>query len=242
MLQISTDENEIKIGIKRRNKGKIRLKKLESSRIGSTYSHTINRDTARKQPYYIEWQISYYITPEEVSNYPSMLLINKRIRLPHGEEEVYPAELFGILHLAWEKKIIEREEIDELIRWVASVREEDFLDKSLLKHNIREKYDIQIRDLKFKTAVLELPYCVLENEDGSWIEIIMQKQQYAYSFQPMVYLCLPHTALQEENDYVWWRISKQNSSSVINTLKVFSLASEKHKEDVYTIIKELFSG
>ncbi|MDW7973416.1 MAG: R.Pab1 family restriction endonuclease [Thermodesulfovibrio sp.] len=241
MLRVSIDKNnkEIKIGFELKNKGKFRLKKFELSGISSTYSPIIKKDDISGQDYYIEWQISYYIKLEDTKDYPRRLWINKEVELPQGKR-VYPAELFGILCLAVKNGIIDKGEVKKLIRWIASVKEENLLDKTYLKHTIHQKCAIQIMDLRFETAVLELPYCVLKNDDGTWIEIIMQKQQYAYSFQPMVYLCLPHTSLKVKCDYMQWIVNKQSRSSIINTLKVFSITSKRHREDLCKIMEVLF--
>lgn len=239
LKKVIVDKRKISIGFELKNYGKFRLKQKKDSEISSTYSAGIKKKDIKNVDYYLEWQISYYIDTEDAKEYPEELQIKTEIKLSRGKS-IYPAELFGILNLALINEIIAKEEVEQLRNWICSVEKEEFLDDTLLKHDIKRRELIQVKDLIFETAVLELPYCILKNPDSTWIEIIVQKQQYAYSFQPMIYLCLPDISFTHKYDIAWWNITQENISSITNTLKVFALASKRHKKDVCNILKILY--
>lgn len=220
-----------------KNQGKFRLKKLSTSEIQSTYNPTLKRSEIDETPFYLEWQISYYTEKED--NILQEILVNREVEIENdrGTRSVKPYELAGLLYLALKEDIIKQIDYEELKKWVYSIGEDEYLEKTVEKTT--DSLQIKIRDLLFEASNVKLPFYILKNKDGTWIEAITQKQQFAYGFQVMIYLCIPKICFKKEPEAWIWSINSENSEVLINLFKVFSLASERQKNDICLILEAL---
>jgi hypothetical protein len=237
LTRVYLEEKRIVLKFDPKNKGKYRLKKLKMDKIASTYSEAVKKKNIGNSEWYLEWQISYYIekSTKDKVRIPKGLYINKLIKLSDGKE-VYPFELPVLFCHALRRSLLPNTSVKELIEWISNIKDNEFLD-NLLKPNIRKLCEnMTIKGMKFIPAQVRLPFMVYENPDGTWVEIIWQKQQYAYSFQPMVYFCIPYNAFSE--DYKWI-IDSSNTETIVNLLKIFALTSGRHRSDILQILRNL---
>jgi len=94
----------------------------------------------------------------------------------------------------------------------------------------------EVNGLKFKFYRWIIPLFRFYNRDGTFIETLKEKQQYAYRMQMMVYFCIPCSILEEQETNLVYKIT-QNLDSMINTVKVFGCASERHQCDILKILE-----
>ncbi len=90
---------------------------------------------------------------------------------------------------------------------------------------------------------------MVETLDETQIEVSIQKQQYASGVQPMVYFCIPLKSFKDSSgllgrssvsgDKLTYVISKNNVLNIINLIKVFGMASNRHNHDIVQIIQTL---
>jgi len=95
----------------------------------------------------------------------------------------------------------------------------------------------EVNGLKFKFYRWIIPLFRFYNRDGTFIETLKEKQQYAYRMQMMVYFCIPCSILEEQETNLVYKITPQNLDSMINTVKVFGCASERHQCDILKILE-----
>jgi len=232
-----------------KNEGKFRLKKLEKDEISSTYSSTVKKEEIGTKDWYLEWQISYYIPEEkkreeEQKSSPKLWLDFIQLEIEGKKkgkkEKVYPYELPALLYYAFECKLLQENSLQELLEWIESIEENDFLENHIkpeiyIQEEVKEK---KVKDLNFLFASVKLPFLIYRNTDRTWVEIIWQKQQYAYDFQPMVYFCIPHYVFKEGYK---WVIDTDNVSTLINLTKIFAITSERHHSDIKKILQEVWN-
>jgi hypothetical protein len=88
---------------------------------------------------------------------------------------------------------------------------------------------------------------MLHTKDGTQIEVAIKQQQYASGVQPMIYFCIPLTSFKNSTDLMGrssvsgdklvYNINKDNAENLSNLMRVFGMASERHKHDTIQIIK-----
>ncbi len=152
----------------------------------------------------------------------------------------------------FEAKLVTEEEIKKLL---------DDIDKS--NTSLEEKFKIKtdsvgdyiIDDkISFQQQNITLPTFIYhEKDDYSYVEISIQKQQYATGVQPMLYLSIPikslsdgeymigKTAKELNFNYTTFIIDKKNKDCILNVFRFFGICSAKHKHDVCEILKLLIN-
>lgn len=245
-------DKELRLGFELKTKGKFRIKERRKNEIFSTFSSIVSKDNLYQTSFYIEWQISYYVRKESVTTDAILINTDREILLSVEDankkktKSVYLSELSELLNQAINLNIIDKKEVSNLREWVCSILPSEILDETVLNHkksvNNNQILIRRIKDLTFNISYLNLPYCILQNQDKTWIEVIKEKQQYAYSFQPMIYLCIPDEVLSPDNALFWWTISEENWHTIINLFKVFALSSQRHNRDICQIIKEILKN
>ena len=78
------------------------------------------------------------------------------------------------------------------------------------------------------------------------MEIVVKEKQKAVGIQPMLYLCLPLKLMEEfpqlENKLVSskqkasYLVDKSNFHFIIETIRIFTLLSKKHYQDIINIL------
>ena len=161
--------------------------------------------------------------------------------------EKYPYELSEYLVAMFEAGIVKKTEIQNLIKEVSK-------NKTSLDEEFKIKMcfvgDYEADGFLFKQQNITLPTFIHKekNVDLS-VEISIQKQQYATGVQPMLYLTIPITSLENCNEmigktakqinfnYTSFVIDDKNKDFLLNIFKLFGICSAKHKHDIKEILR-----
>lgn len=235
MLKCVKVENEkIWLHFDFKTKGKFRFKKIQD--LNNPYTQQLKKEEISKTTkWYLEWMITYFIYKKNDAELRE-LLIDLPIKRDGNKKVIYPYELPGLYIKAIDIGLLSMQDHQSLLSWICNSKE-TFYNKFMITSN--DRGTVKINDLSFRCYDVRLPLLVLENSDGTWIEIMLQKQQYAYSVQPFVFLCIPHNAFIRDREELVWSIGKRNIDVLLNLFKVFSSASKSHKEDVCRMLKAL---
>ncbi len=239
--------NKVHISIPVKNKGKFRWKNRKTL---NDYGEGFSTD---KIPYsrdsYIEWQIGYDVPVKSYENdpisKPTTLNEIKFINLKGVEK--YPYELSEYLVAMFDAGIVTNNEIQNLINEVSKNKtslEEEFK----IKMNFVGDYEVD--GFLFKQQDITLPTFIHKEKNGNLsVEISIQKQQYATGVQPMLYLIIPITSLENGNEmigktakqlkfnYTSLVIDEKNKDSLLNIFRFFGICSIKHKHDIKEILR-----
>ena len=240
--------NQLIFEIPNKNKGKFRFKERNNqNQFGNSFSTQSRKFNAN---IYLEWQIGYdaYIGDINKGTKKTSLDKQKFKFIGANQKEKYPYELSEFLYKLIEKDILKDATISNLKKEIQNYNQ--FLIKP---PKIVQKNVTVINKLKFNSAVTELPTYYYKNKDETYIETVIQKQQYASGFQSMVYFCIPILCFSNGKEMIGYSskekemnlkycINSKNSNNILSLFKVLSMASENHKFDVIEILKVLEKG
>jgi len=236
---INTDD--IRIKIPANNSGKYRFKKrgnrLDFGKTFSTRTEVFDNQT------YLEWQIGYDVPVKDVEKGKKTTNLLTHTFIGSNKKVKYPYELSELLHAAMKIKLVSEEEIKSLIDEIKGYK--NFIDEKAI--SVEHHESITLNGVKFEEMSIKLPTLfMIETLDDTQIEISIQKQQYASGVQPMVYFCIPVRSFNNapallgkssvEGDVVEYIIDKENISNLTNLMKVFGMASKRHRHDVIQIM------
>jgi len=243
-IKMNVTDVKIEILIPAVNRGKFRFKKrIERTDFGEVFS---TRNENFDGTAYLEWQIGYDTTVIDVVNEKKSTYLTKYTFVGANEKEKHPYELSEILFKSLEIGLITKNNINNLQKEI--VKYDSFIDESLI--TVENGLDITIYGLTFQEAITKLPTLFfLKTPDNTQIEVSIQKQQYASGVQPMVYFCIPIEAFRNykcfmnrtsaPNDNLIYVIDKDNKAILLTLMKVFAMASQRHKIDILKIINLL---
>lgn len=151
-------------------------------------------------------------------------------------------ELSDIIKFALNKSIINKKEINELIKFNA-------------KKNIEDAYKIKIKNIKEKIYNFDLydeihPLFLSEINKESFIEINLKHKQSAVGYQAMLYFCYYlKYAKDSENKSVIGRKAKTkekvkiflSKKHLIEITKAFMLISKKYSSEIKEVLKNLIA-
>lgn len=232
---IKTEEKKLLLCFDIKNKGKFRVKELNESHI-SVFSKVIKSNLLDQKNWYLEWQITYFIEDRSEVTVED-LLISQEIEV--NDKKIYPYELSGIFKKVIEIGLINLKEVNNLKNWVCKTEQSIADSFSVTSKNCDKFKTININEFDFECIKLELPLFIHRNNDGTWIEVLIQKQQYAYGTQPMVYFCIPKSNFKKLDNNWIWEINTTNSNVLIALFKAFASASINHRNDVCKILEFL---
>ncbi|WP_029513685.1 R.Pab1 family restriction endonuclease [Mycoplasmopsis primatum] len=129
------------------------------------------------------------------------------------------------------------------------------------KTSLENEFQIQINKVKNYVADGNISFCQQDinlptfiysgNNDYSYIEVSIEKQQYASGVQPMLYFSIPIKSLTDGEEmigktaknlnfsYTTFVIDKTNKDCLLNMFRIFGICSAKHKYDIQEILKLL---
>lgn len=238
-IRISKADDSVIIQVDSKNQGKFRLKRTSSD--GSWTS--ANKEQSFDSDVYLEWQVGYDVP---ASKKKSTRLNGKEFAFTGAKErEKYPYEISEILYdlvsIGATSKI-------QLVSIGGEIEEyNEFFPQSFPQDSKGSCLINRISFEKFETA---LPTYFFRNSDGTYMEVIVQKQQYAYGTQPMVYFCVPMESFSNGNEVIGvnpenrpsvleYTFTADNVEIVYNLFKVLAMASPNHKKDVLAIFEVL---
>jgi len=148
-------------------------------------------------------------------------------------------ELARLLELAYRNRLVEKEELEHLLSEVRGST--DFF-------AARYSIDVGPGDLPqdfHGFRVLRKTVPVLQKDtEGVQIWVELRHKQKAVGFQPMLFLRIPITSVTPDlvgetaaaNQVVTWEPS---TPILLDTVRAFSIASEKHKNDMIDILTRI---
>ena len=228
-------DDELKVLFDRKSQGKVRFKQINDYGIGEQIKQD---EISLKNPrQYVEWQITYNIRADSKDkDFVWLVDIDKCVYKDAKGNERQLYELSKILYEIKNKGWIKKEYIKQLLDEIKSYT--IFLDsiETYVVENEGESSK-KVNGLEFRFYRWIIPLFRFYNRDGTFIETLKEKQQYAYHMQMMVYFCIPCSILEEQKTNLVYKITPQNMDSIINTVKVFGCASKRHQHDVLKILE-----
>lgn len=210
--------------------GKIRIKeRLTFGDYGIPIAPT---KTIINQKHYIEWQIGY----DEVSNSNDYHFIgfNKKFK------KLY--ELSEILLFGYKNKLISKTDLQNLQNFVS--KNQDLIEDKL--NIVRTNFKtINFANINFLNSSVSYPLLVYKFDICDMIcEIIIKEKQYASGIMPMLYFCLPLSALQNSpvgrtinsKEIGILEINTTNFAIFMQMFKIFGILSKSHKHDCIEIL------
>jgi len=232
----------IRLSLPTKNKGKFRWKnRLDNSQYGEVFATT-------KIPFsdnsYIEWQIGY---DSEVEHETKKTLLADKIFEGANGKKKNPYELSEILYLLTNYNILDKSKILSLID---QIRNKDFSFSDSFQIKNLKSEDFFIDNIHFHKQDIVLPtFSFYQNPKGISIDISIQKQQYASGVQPMVYLEIPISQLENHEEMLgktsnevngaFLNLNSNNAKVILDLFVFFGMCSYKHKHDVLEILKLL---
>lgn len=219
--------------------GKIRIKeRLAFSDYGQPVAPTKTIITPK---HYIEWQIGYdrIVEKNETVHFIGANGKNKQIY-----------ELSEFLHFGLQENIIKYDELKELRNTINHYG--IFVDE---KEKINREHFISenINNIEFLKSRVSYPLLIHKFQiQDSLCEIIVREKQRAVGTMPMLYFCLPLSALQDKDgkySFIGRNIkSKENGYLLINSnnirmfmqmFQIFGMLSSNHQKDCLSILDYL---
>lgn len=239
--------NKVYINVPVKNKGKFRWKTRKNiNQYGEGFS---TNEIPYSRESYIEWQIGYDVPVKDFNKDPlskPTVLNDLKFTSLKGVEK-HPYELSEFLVAMIEAGLVSDDDINLLIYEVANAQT-SLEDQFQIKTDFVGDY---IADgMSFNQQNITLPtfiYC--EKNNFSFVEISIQKQQYASGVQPMLYFSIPITSLSDcermigktakqlDFDYTTFVVDADNKDCLLNMFKFFGICSIKHKHDINEILK-----
>ena len=165
----------------------------------------------------------------------------------HKDNKIYVSyELSDLIKIAYEKGILSKEEIKELINFNEGVDKLDIeKDYKIVRHSMGKKiYNFEYYEEKS-------PLFINMIDDYSFVEIILQHKQRAVGYQSMIYFCMYMSNVKDTMGACpvgrFSRCKEKISISItkehlIGIVKSFIVASEDHSWDIKFILKEIING
>ena len=239
-------DKQLIISIPNKNKGKFRFKSRNSIyQFGNSFA-TVTKKFDKNV--YLEWQIGYDVYIKDIESHKKTTKLSKKAFKFKGanEKEKYPYELAEFLYWLVKAGICEITTFNSLKSEIESYKE--YLTATPTVNKIHT--DIVFNKLQFSSAITKLPTYYYENRDKTYVEAIIQKQQYASGFQPMIYFCIPIGCFLNGSSAIGWNskeksinlkyiVKKSSLDSILNLFKVLAMASKNHQYDVIEILKVL---
>jgi hypothetical protein len=236
MLRLEIFEDKIKIFIKKKTEGKIRFKRVNKYGI----KEQIKQDEINLMDnnQYIEWQITYSIEASKNDFDPDWLVSECVYRDVKGKKR-YSYELSKILLECKKKVWIENHDYQKLID---EIEKYTLFLEDIPTYIQMESEKLNLGSLTFEIKKWIIPIYRIYNSDGTFIEAIKEKQQFAYQMQLMVYFCIPFTCSTidqnpENSNEIVYLLTNDNIDSIINLIRVFGCASKRHQHDILEILR-----
>jgi len=242
-MEYRIEEGNIELVIPASNAGKFRFKKRQNRLgFGKTFS---TRNEPFNEQAYLEWQISYDVPVRDVEAGDVEVKLNKQSFVGSNRKKKYPYELSELFYTAIKQAFISKEEVENLLEEICTYRE--FIDKKVISVE-KQISEIILNGINFKETNIKLPTLfMVQTLDETQIEVSIKQQQYASGIQPMVYFCMPLISFKNSSEFLGrssvsrdkliYVISKSNVQNLVNLMRIFGMASERHRHDIVQIVK-----
>ena len=167
-----------------------------------------------------------------------------------NKKQKHPYELSEIVYYMCKNGIISKKEIIDIYNEIENISE--FLqDKYSIE--VKKGDSVTLNNITFMSSSTKLPTFIKKAEGCNiFVEIMIQKQQYATGVQPMLYLIVPmqsfdnsnriieHTSAETPEGYLTFNNSLKNV--VFDLLICFGMCSSSHNHDVKEILKVIINN
>ena len=232
-------------------KGKIRVK--ERSSINEYGNSVAVRQNAINSNMYVEWQIGYDLLASGSNaekNAPKTSI--KTIFKNYKGESKFAYELSEIVFYSHKMGLISDQDIVDLQRDISAASNDNLLDViEFMQIERTAPIEKKINGLSFN--YMKVSYPLVVHKFGNldiYAEVMNREKQSAVGVQPMLYVCIPMTALRMKPNPIGrslnvkecgeWVIGAPEAKVALDLFRLFGLLSEKHKFDVLAILKMLF--
>lgn len=214
--------------------GKIRVKRKEDKfDFGAPVA---SKQTVLDENCYIEWQIGYDNPDENAEG------VVQKIQFIRKGEPKFGYELTSIFWMGLMEKVFDKNRVDELLSFANSIQPDDLIEENsqITRNNINDKI---IKNINFHIIEEKYPVYLLAKDDYE-IDVVLRHKQRAVGYQSMIYLWLPIKNAENDltgrtagtKEFAYFKISEDKNSFVFDTIKIFSLASKQHNEDMKNIL------
>ncbi len=211
-----------------------------------------------QQTDYIEWQIGYDLEMNKENTMKTSL--SNYVFTNSRNKSKIPYELSEILFHSYRSGFVTDEEIFNTYNFVDQISPDSLIDRNpslqICRTNPIQK---TINDIKFFSMEVRYPLIVnkFRNYD-IYTEVINREKQRAVGNQPMLYLCIPLTSSNllfksqkgplgpivgrtaQPKEIAIWKITKNEADLSILLFKIFGMLSDRHQDDIKSILKVLF--
>ncbi len=248
-MNFEITDKQLIILIPNKNVGKFRFKRKDHIyQYGKSFASGTEKFDKKV---YLEWQIGYDAYIKDIENRKKTTGLYERafkFKGANGKEK-YPYELAEFLYTLIKNKVLNITDFNRLKNEVESYKEYLTVTPKVQKTHT----GIVFNKLCFNSAITELPTYYYKNIDKTYIEAIIQKQQYASGFQPMIYFCIPIGCFFNGQSVLGWTskekpmdlkyiINKNCADNILNLFKVLAMASKSHQYDIIEILKAIKRG
>ncbi|NPV84136.1 MAG: R.Pab1 family restriction endonuclease [Candidatus Aminicenantes bacterium] len=238
--KINHKNGAVIILIDAKNDGKLRFKNRSNTfdfgQVFSTQKITFGENS------YLEWQIGYDAPVNKV-NEEILAYLGHKTFVGRNNVIKAPFELFEIYLALIKSNLIQSSITDELHNEIQKY--DIFLDTEFI--SLTPPEDFSINNIEFKKTRINLPtYYYLNSADGTIIEVSIKQQQYASGTQPMIYFCIPIYSFIDgkemigktsvEKETLCYVIGPDNKQNIMNLIRIFGMASQKHHDDILNIL------
>lgn len=211
--------------------GKIRIK--ERLTFGEYGIPVAPLQTVITKSHYIEWQIGY----DTLSTNEQYHFIGY-----NGKKKII-YELSEFINFGYLQNLISKQDLLNLQNFIQNNNELIENTENITRTNFKKE---KIANIDFLKSSVSYPLLVYKFSLNNMIcEIIIKEKQYAVGIMPMLYFCLPISALNgdflgrkiKSKEIAAFEINSKNIKIFIEMFKIFGVLSKTHKYDCVEILK-----
>lgn len=216
--------------------GKIRIKeRLTFGEYGMPIAPT---KTIISRSHYLEWQIGY----------DSLALDKDYDFIGYNGKKKKLYELSEFINFGFLQNFISRQDLLNLQNFIKNNNDLIEDSENIVRTNFKEQ---EIANTIFLKSNVSYPLLVYKfNQDDIICEIIIKEKQYASGIMPMLYFCLPLTALEGEflgreiksKEIAEFEINDKNIKIFLQMFKIFGILSRAYKHDCLEILKYILES
>lgn len=199
---------------------------------------------------YIEWQIGYDVITSDKEKLALTSLPDFRFLGANGHiKALY--ELSEYIKIFYDWDIISKDTLLTVKDNLLSFDEKDFLENNPLFNIKRSDFKLaELHGVNFELSQVQYPLLIHNfNNSKLYAEIVIREKQYAVGIQPMLYLCLPVSCLDNSQNLIGrttttketasFTINADNIDIFVELLFLFGTLSRNHNKDVISIINTI---
>lgn len=201
---------------------------------------------------YLEWQIGYDVMVSDKVKLALTTLKDFRFMGANGNVKAL-YELSEYIKIFYDWGIITSETLLNIKDKLSQLKETDLLENNPLFNINRSAFEkADLNGMGFELSHVKYPLLIHNFKDSElYAEVIIKEKQYAVGVQPMLYLCLPVSCLNNGENLIGrtaipkesaeFTINADNINIFVELLYLFGTLSSNHNKDVISIINTILS-